>query len=143
MPRNGFIITNESFEWFIHSLWIAIYSYAVKFTVWIAIYHFSAVSKCSGSWYSYHVKSAHIFWYIWLDPLLQEIISFLFKLYLVFSMVLELELVRITISIYIQFYPLGWTCCNVVSHQWLDEKRSQLNPYLLLESVSVYISNNI
>ena len=35
----------------------------------------------------------------------------------------------------------GWTCCNVVSHQWLDKKRSQLNPYLLLEMVSVIISN--
>ena len=35
----------------------------------------------------------------------------------------------------------GWTCCNVVSQQWLDKKRSQLNPYLLLELVLISIFN--
>ena len=35
----------------------------------------------------------------------------------------------------------GWTCCNVVSQQWLDKKRSQLNPYLLLGLVFISIFN--
>ena len=34
---------------------------------------------------------------------------------------------------------LGWTCCNVVSQQWLDKKRAELNPYLLLGAPIVSI----
>ena len=36
---------------------------------------------------------------------------------------------------------LGWTCCNVVSQQWLDKKRAELNPYLLLGAPIVSISS--
>ena len=50
---------------------------------------------------------------------------------------LELELVSFINNIHFQFYCIGWTCCNVVSQQWLDKKRSELNPYLLLELVLV------
>ena len=35
----------------------------------------------------------------------------------------------------------GWTCCNVVSQQWLDKKRAELNPYLLLGAPIVSISS--
>jgi len=35
----------------------------------------------------------------------------------------------------------GWTCCNVVSQQWLDQKRAELNPYLLLGAPIVSISS--
>ena len=35
----------------------------------------------------------------------------------------------------------GWTCCNVVSQQWLDKKRAELNPYLLLGAPIISISS--
>lgn len=82
----------------------------------------------------------------------QEIILYTLKWYLVCSMVLELEQVMSSTlldcchphhvtNITVASKHSGWTCCNVVSQQWLDKKRAELNPYLLLGAPIISISS--
>ena len=71
----------------------------------------------------------------------REIILSTPKSYLDYSMVLGLEQVSWSTLSSCKTHFTGWTCCNVVSQQWLDKKRAELNPYLLLGAPIVCISS--
>ena len=73
--------------------------------------------------------------------MLREIILCTLKSYLDYSMVLGLEQVSWSALSSCKIHFTGWTCCNVVSQQWLDKKRAELNPYLLLGAPIVCISS--